>query len=201
MLDDEPTPIGFAQSRKGAFEQLELVEGLIENALNECNAGFLDEKDRDALEYARKYLRPAFEELVKWFVIPAAEQRPLTLEYGFEKLWMLMSCCQIAGSIGIVSNSVENYLAPIIGVKKQQQQGALARGKKAEEDAVKKAKLVSAIKKVVGSNDIKVSEKSAKNLRPELLKLLRIDEEKEGRCWPKVGTIKATLSAIKKEKT
>ena len=201
MLDDEPTPIGFPDAKKCAEKFLEDTAWLIENALNERNAGFLDEKDRDALEYARKYLRPAFEELVKWFVIPAAELRPLTLEYGFEKLWMLMSCCQIAGSRGIVSNSVENYLAPIIREKTQQQQGALARGKKAEGDAVKKAKLVSAIKKVVGSNDITVSEKFAKELRPDILKHLRIVEEKGGRCWPKVGTIKAALSAIKKEKT
>jgi len=46
-----------------------------------------------------------------------------------------------------------------------------------------------------------VSEKFAKELRPDILKHLRIVEEKGGRCWPKVGTIKAALSAIKKEKT
>jgi hypothetical protein len=201
MLDDEPTPVGSAHAKKGAEEFLDNVEGLIENALDERNTGFLDEKERADLEYARRRLRSAFEELVKWFVIPASRQRPHSLEHGFENLWALMACCKIAGSRAGFSESVQNYLTPIIEREKQERLLESARTAKSINDAAKQTELLRAIRDELRSAPFSVSEKFALKLRPRVLKRLGIVEEKEGSCWPSSSKIKNALSEIKKVKT
>jgi hypothetical protein len=184
--------------REGAQAFLKIIEDSIGTALSEANDKFLESEDKKLLESAKEELRSCFDEIVKYFVIPSSIENQSLEEYRYEALWSFMSAIFVAGSRGIVSNSVRNYLRPIIEREKQDQQAGLARAGKNLNDVARNAKLLKAICDELGPASFSISEKFALRIRPAVLSRLDIAEEKEGSSWPSVSKIKNALGDIKK---
>jgi hypothetical protein len=184
--------------REGAQAFLKSIEDSIDTALSEANNEFLDSEDKKFLDNAKEELPSCFDEIVKCFVIPSSIGNQSLEEYRYEALWSFMSAIFVAGSRGVVSNSVRNYLRPIIEREKQDRQAGLARAGKNLTDVARNAELLKAIRDELGPAQFSVSEKFASQIRPAVLRRLNIAEEKEGSRWPSVSKIKVALGEIKK---
>jgi hypothetical protein len=184
--------------REGAQAFLKIIEGSIGTALSEVNDKFLESEDKKLLEGAKEELRSCFDEIVECFVIPSSAGNQSLEEYRYEALWSFMSAIFVAGSRGVVSNSVRNYLRPIIEGERQDRQAGLARAGKNIIDVARNAELLKAIRDELGPARFSVSEKFASRVRPAVLRRLNIAEEKEGSRWPSVSKIKNALGKIKK---
>jgi len=61
------------------------------------------------LDVVTDRLHDSFEELAKWFIDPLKEGKPARAEYGYEKLWILMSAAYVIGQQRAVTPAAKKF--------------------------------------------------------------------------------------------
>lgn len=66
-------------------------------------------EERASLDRALKRLRPAFDEISKWFIDPIKESKPSRANYGYEKLSELLAAAFVIGQCGTVTEGAKSF--------------------------------------------------------------------------------------------
>jgi hypothetical protein len=108
------------------------VEDVAAAALSDCNKPYLEGGERVEVEKALGRLRLSFDELAKWFVEPLRDSQPGKMQYGYEKLWALVSAAYLIGSRGTITDAGRKFSF----IEKQSASARKPRKKKTEADAL-----------------------------------------------------------------
>jgi hypothetical protein len=97
---------------KTSFEQevrrsLDFIEDVAGAALKFDR---LTADDREIIKKGLARVRPAFDELAKWFIEPLRQTKPSNVEYGYEKLYELVSWAWALGAKADVPESADSYV-------------------------------------------------------------------------------------------
>lgn len=155
----------------------------------------LPDDEYKALKYSTEAIRPAFDDLAKWFIEPLREKRPDMVEYGYEKLWVLIGAAFRVGTHGTVTEGAKNFYKPQIAAEMRNSQAELARQEKKRQEAPRQEALKTAIKALVDPAALVDSEKFAESIR-EAAKA-RLPSRKDN--WPSTRTIRRAIKAILEE--
>jgi len=162
----------------------------IEDCINDSLA--VAKKDDQAdLERALNALRPSFDELASCFLDPLREQKPALCEHGYYMLWSLISSAFVAGSRATISESAQSYASRLKALKQPS-----SKVKQRQMNALKE--VLAELYPTGGWNK---DEKEARNVRPHLLKKLRLHEDKRqfDSVAPKLETVRKYLLDIERD--
>jgi hypothetical protein len=98
----------------GARSFLNHIESCANISLMPPGSLCLPEDEYATLKFASEELRPAFDELVKWFIEPLRETQPSRCEYGYQQIGTLLGAAFHIGTHGTVTEGAKNYFRPQI---------------------------------------------------------------------------------------
>jgi hypothetical protein len=189
-----PLRTGPPQAKALAYKYMVFVEQLIKDLLSK-NENVLASSDRELLKSARKTLRPAFQQQVKYFFEPMHASEPWVGNAGYWALYQVMQATNLGCSSAIIRDSVRDYLTSILAAQTAQKQAAMARQALAAKRAPQKSETLAAVRAAVKKTPAKPtrSEAYARLLQP-------LVKERLGRNVS-VSTVRRCVTAILEERT
>ncbi|QBR72171.1 hypothetical protein CU048_13820 [Beijerinckiaceae bacterium] len=86
---------------------LDYLEKMALGALSPKAEKVVTPADRARLEAALTRLRPAFDELAKWFIEPLRQTKPSRADYGYEQIHHFIAAAVSISSMGTMSDSAQ----------------------------------------------------------------------------------------------
>jgi hypothetical protein len=179
-------------AEQATVKYLAKVKAVVETALN---SQLVASKEKTELRISLIRLQHSVDWIVKYVVTPIRTTKPESAANIYDNVRTILSSALIVGSTALLSDASQKVI--------QWKQARTARA--ANPATAKRSQLISAIKAVLAKTEhggkVRVSEKFAGQLRPQVLDRLEIVEETENSNWPSVGTIKNALREIREGKS